>query len=95
MDNHLDLRGRQIEKPASFDDFESLVHQSCRINGDPLPHFPVRMIERLLHSDVAEFRLWGVQEWATGSCQPHRCDFSETASTHALVDRVVFAVDWE
>src|SRR5271156_491754 len=51
------------------------------------------MIECLLNRDGAELRGWSVQEWASGGSQPDALDFLHPATTQALMDRVVLAVD--
>ena len=47
MQNHVDLLVWQAKQPVRFDDFESLVHQGCRIDRHFWPHHPVRVRQRL------------------------------------------------
>ena len=42
--HYLDLIKLHIKKPFCFHHFQSLVHKSCRIYCDLLPHYPVRML---------------------------------------------------
>src|SRR5262249_54774632 len=63
-----------VEQPASFDHFESLVEEGCGIVCDFAAHDPGRMFQSTLDCDVREFFLgWGA-EGTTGSGEPEFAD---------------------
>src|SRR5579863_87892 len=93
MHDDLHLVWRQVEKPASLNHLEALVHQRSRVNGDAPPHLPGRMVERLLHGDGIELRARSAQKRPAGSRQPDALDFLHAPATQALMHRVVLAVD--
>src|SRR5262249_12218616 len=72
---------------------ESFIHQRCRVNGDSLSHLPGGMIQCLLDGNAFEFRLGRVQKRPTAGCEPHALDFVHAPAAHALMYRVVLAVD--
>ena len=45
LDNDLDLVFRQAEQPHRLDQFQALVHQGGRVDGDLGAHIPVGMLE--------------------------------------------------
>ena len=42
----------EVEEPACFDEFESFVSHSGRVDGNFCPHRPVRVLLGFLWSDV-------------------------------------------
>ncbi len=64
MDDDINFRERNIEKPASFDHFEAFVHQRGGIDGDALAHLPFGMVEGLFGSGVGDGRERSAAKWA-------------------------------
>src|ERR1700691_5223803 len=93
MDNYCHLRGRHMKQSASLNHFESFVHQSRGVDGNAFAHLPRGMIERLLDRDGTELRRWSIQEWASGGGQPDALHLLHLATTKALMDGVMLAVD--
>ena len=75
MHQYLHLRWGDVNQTASFDYFESLVHQGGGVDGNPPAHAPGRMIERLLHRDGRKLRFGSVEERATGCSEPDAAHF--------------------
>ena len=94
---HKDLHpaGGQVEEAASLNDFKTLVHQGCRVDGNPLAHLPRGMIERLLDGNGGELRFGSPQERAAGGGEPDALDFLAAPAAQTLVHRVVFTIDGE
>src|SRR4029077_13379704 len=82
-----------VEEGASFDDFETLVHQGGGVDGDALAHFPGRVVQRLLYGDGGEFGFGSFEEGATGGGEPDALDFVHAAAAEALVDGIMFAIN--
>src|SRR6516225_7336882 len=95
MDDYIHFRRGHVKKSACLDDLEPLVHQCGGIDSDALAHLPRGMIQRLLYRDGCKFRRWSIAEWPAGSRKPNAGDFVHTSTAHALVHRVVLAVDGE
>src|SRR5882762_2938166 len=53
------------------------------------------MVQRLLDGDVLEIFLRGVQERPAAGSEPDFADLVDLSAAHALMHRVVLAVDWK
>ena len=95
MDGDADLRGRQVEEAAGFDDLEALVHHGGGVDGDALAHDPGGMFERLcgvMWSKSAS----GVLRKGPPEAVSQICLTSAGVPPRmALVDGVVLGVDGE
>src|ERR1051326_2216438 len=95
MNNDVDPRRFEAEKPARLDDFEPFVHHGRRIDGDLRPHFPVRVFERLLDRDPVEAFERCSQERPARGGEDDLLDVFGPVALQALKDRAVLAVYWK
>ena len=65
VDQHFDLRLRNIEEPPGFDDLQPLVHQGGRVDGDLGTHGPVGMLQGVRRRHMLQL--------LEGARQPVRC----------------------
>src|SRR5882724_11167503 len=93
MNKDVDLVRTKAKQPASFDNFQTLVHQGCRIDRDPWTHLPGWMLQGVFHSD--SFKVFASQrpEWSTRSGQDDSSGFVAFFTAQTLMDCVVFAVN--
>jgi hypothetical protein len=50
--DNVDIFGFNVKQPFSFDHFQSFIHQSSRIDGYFVSHFPIGVLQGFFHSDV-------------------------------------------
>src|SRR6516225_10469482 len=93
MDQDLNLLRFQSEQPMSFDDLEPLVHEGCRIDSDPSPHLPYRVLEGLRGSYGIELFSRGAEEGAVGTRQNQTAHLVTFAGAKALMNGAVLTVD--
>ena len=93
VDDDADLRGREVEEAAGFDDLEALVHHGGGVDGDALTHDPCGVFECLGRGDAVEVGQRSVAEGSTGGGEPDLLDFVGFSAAEALVDRVVLGID--
>src|SRR6516164_3615345 len=93
MDQDVNLLRFQSEQPMSFDDLQPLVHERCRIDGDPSSHLPYRMLEGLHGSYGIELSSRGAEEGAAGARQNQTAHLVTFAGSKALMNRAVLTVD--
>ena len=93
MHHHVEHVGALREQMMGLDEFEALVHQRRRIDGDFRSHGPGRMFERLLDGHF----LHGLER--PGAERPAGCSENDAAHVLApagaerLEDRVVLGID--
>ena len=92
MYHDLDLIRGQIEEPLCLNEFQSLIHQRCRVNGDLVAHAPVRVIQCICNSDIFQFRTSLSEERPAGCSQNDLVQLFPAISLQALEDGGVFAV---
>ena len=95
VNHHFDFGWREIEKPTSFDNFETFVHQRCGIDCDAITHLPCWMPQSLFGRNIREQMRGRCPKRSTGSRENQPCDFRARASAETLVSAVVFTVDGE
>ena len=93
MNHDIDLFRRDIKQPTRFDDFQSFVHQRCRIDGDPLAHLPNGMFQSLLGRNVSKLLDRCFTKWPTRGGQDQAPDFILSPRPQALIHRAVFTID--
>src|ERR1700751_5932535 len=81
---HIKLVGSEREQVMGFDQFETLVHQRCRIDGYFRSHRPARMFERLLDRDFADGVGRPGAEWAAGGREHDAPDVLAAAGAERL-----------
>ena len=57
VDDNVNIVVIHSEQVVRLNDFQPLVHQSGRVNGDLLAHRPVRMRGGLGHSDLCDMEM--------------------------------------
>ena len=85
--------GRQTKKPMRFNNFQAFVHQSGGVDGDPPPHLPDGMLQRLLGCQAVKSLARSVKKWTAGRRQDDAADFPLQPGAQTLVNRRVFAVN--
>ena len=95
MHDHLHLIGRHVEQPARFDDLEPLVHQGGRVDRDLGPHFPRRVLERVLHGHAREPRLRRLTERPPGRGEKDPVNIGSPVAGQALEHGAVLGIDGE
>jgi hypothetical protein len=93
MDQDLDPLGRQVEQPARFDYFESLVHHRRRVDGDLAAHDPVRVRAGFVGRDADGAVERRGAERTAGRREQHAAHPTSLVRRHALEHRVVLAID--
>src|SRR5580704_3596709 len=93
MHNDFHLPRWYVEQATCLDDLETFIHQGGRVDGDPFPHLPGGVVQRLLYGNRKEFGFWCLQERSAGGGEPDPLNLIHAAPTEALVDGVMFAVD--
>src|ERR1043166_4219700 len=81
------------KQPACFNHLESLVHQSRGVDGDLRSHLPGWMRERFLDCCFAHAFERSLSKGSTGSGEYQPLDLARLLAPHALMKRVVLAVD--
>ena len=74
MNHDLDLGLRDIEEPAGFNHFKSLVHQRGGVDRDFRAHFPIRVLERPLRCDILQLFRAQIPEGPSGCRQDQTAD---------------------
>ncbi len=95
MHDHADARHLDVEQPARFDHFQSLVEERRGINGDLAPHDPRRMFEGAFDGDLGKFFFrpqFCVAEWSAARRKPELADGRRRLAVETLEDRRVLAV---
>ena len=93
VDDDIDLLSGQIEEPMRFDDFQPLVHQRRRVDGDLAAHTPCRMLQCVLGLHVGERSGRHLSKWAARRGEDDPPDFLTPATVETLMNRAVLAVD--
>src|SRR5438270_12951406 len=92
MYHHFHILRLEIEQPTGFYYFEAFVHKSCRINGNPPPHLPRRVIQSLLWGYPRHLSPRGFSEGPPRGRQDKPGDFIAPAGTQALVRSIMLAI---
>src|SRR5580704_15729584 len=95
MNYNLNLIQPHIEKPTCFDHLEAFIHQRSRINRNTIPHLPLWMRESLLGSRLVHLSDRSIAERATRGGQKQAFYFASFAGAKALMDSIVFAINWK
>src|SRR5438445_10744923 len=93
MNDDLHALRRHVEQAARLDHFESLVHQSGRVDRDALAHLPRRMVQRLFDRNFFEVGFWRIEKRPAAGGKPNAFDLIDATAAHALMDGVVLAID--
>src|ERR1700684_818426 len=93
MHNDLHPLRRHLKQPASLNHLEPLIHQGCRVDGDPFSHLPRRMIQRLLDRNGSKFHLWRFQKRTARSRQPDPLHLFYPPAPQTLVDGIMLAIN--
>src|SRR5580704_12490922 len=89
-------RGRsQVKQTTGLDDFQALVEQGGRIDGDSPAHDPGWVPQRLLDGDMLKLLRWELTERTARGGQPDTANFLCGPSPHALVNGVVLGINGE
>jgi hypothetical protein len=89
--HHLDALVRDPEEVMRLDHLEALVDERRGIDGDPPPHVPGRMCERLVGSDAPQVRT--APEGAAGRSQDEAISRAGGGACEQLLQRGVLGVD--
>ena len=81
-----------IKKPFCLHDFQTFIYQCSRINGNLVPHRPVRVFQCILYTDVCQLFSGSSSERATGCSNQQLAYLLLLFSLHRLEDCTVFAV---
>ncbi len=82
VNQHLDLRGRDIEQPPGFNHLEPFVHERGGIDRDLRAHLPVGMPQRLLGLHVLHLLAGQLPQRAAGSGQNQASDVLAAVPFH-------------
>ena len=93
MNDNLNAFRLEIKKPASLDNFQALIHQRRRVNGNFLAHRPVRMMRSFFNRDIGK-----VLSLTERPARASQKDIGFTSgflgrSDKTLKNSIVFAVD--
>src|SRR5262245_15411811 len=83
------------EKPFRLDHLEAFIHKGRGINGDLFAHLPVRVVESFGPRRAAYLFFCFLPKWSARGSQNQALDLAFVFPSKTLVDRVVFAVNWE
>ena len=83
------------KEPAGLHHFQSLIDQSCRINGNLSSHGPVGMLQCILHLDIFQFFFFLSEERAAGCRQKNLLQLILMLTVQALENGAVLAVHRE
>src|ERR1051325_8184326 len=93
MDDYRNALHFDVKKPASFDHFESLIEERCRVDGDFPAHDPGRMFQSAFDGDAGKFFFWRGTEGAARSGEPEFAHGAGRFAIETLENGRVFAVD--
>ena len=93
VDQHLDLRLRQIEQTGGLDQLETLVEHGGGIDADLAAHRPYGMAQRGLRRCDLHLGHRGSAERAAGRCQDDLLNRAAVILCHRLKDRVVLRIN--
>jgi len=93
MNHYFDPIHLHPKKPVRFDHLQPFVEERRRVNRDPPPHFPGRMVQGFCHGKGSKFGFWGMQKRSARGRQPDALDFFHPPATQALMNCVVLTID--
>src|SRR6185503_10880891 len=85
--------GSESKQPTCFYHFQPFVHQRRRINRDLRTHLPGRMRKRLFDSSLAHALDGRLPKRPARCSENQSLDFARLFATHALMQRVVLAIN--
>src|SRR5687768_15872097 len=91
--HYVDAIVRKAEKKMCLDDFECLVRERRRIDGDLPPHRPRWMPQRFFERRARELIVAPSAEWSPGSREDYSAHIGVRPARYALKNRAVLAVN--
>src|SRR5206468_4649971 len=76
VDDDVDLLGREVEKPAGFDQLQALVEHRGGVDGDLAPHAPGGVLEGVGEGGVLDLLGGGGAKGAAGGGEDQALDLA-------------------